>query len=258
MCYEVSQLKSNIAKAGKRKGHTPADILATLEQLEKQLTGTPVYHVSGFEHPLLHLISSNGQLKIETMRWGLVPMFIKEKTEAQKIANITLNARGESIFEKRSFKNAATKHRALLPLSGFFEYYHKGKKTFPYYITAADHEPLMVACIWDQWQEVGSNITLKTFSIVTCPGNALLSTIHNNPKQDGPRMPLILSGHALALWLAQDATKDDIASLLKPYEGSEMIAHTVRQLKGKNSVGNTPQALEPYSYAELNEQTSLF
>jgi putative SOS response-associated peptidase YedK len=259
MCYEVSQLKANIAKAGKRKGNTPEQILATLEQLDRQLTGDPLFHVSGFEHPVLHLITSNGHLKVETMKWGLVPLFIKDKTEAEKISNITLNARGESIFEKRSFKNAAKHHRAILPLTGFFEYLHKGKKTFPHFITTKSGEPLMVAAIWDQWKEAGSSTNAqKTFSIVTCQANNLLAKIHNNPKQDGPRMPLILSGDALELWLANDADEKDIDELIQPAPDDDMKAYTVRALRGKNSVGNTAIALEPFSYAELNEQTTLF
>jgi len=42
-----------------------------------------------------------------------------------------------------------------------------------------------------------------------------------------------------------------IQSLIQPYPAEEMEAYPVRQLKGKNGVGNSELAKERYEYAEL-------
>jgi putative SOS response-associated peptidase YedK len=46
----------------------------------------------------------------------------------------TLNAFGETIFDKPSFRSIKSK-RGLLPIDGFFEWCDFNKKKYPYFIT---------------------------------------------------------------------------------------------------------------------------
>jgi hypothetical protein len=50
------------------------------------------------------------------------------------------------------------------------------------------------------------------------------------------------------------AAKGMIQSLIQPYPAEELEAYPVRQLKGKNGVGNSELAKERFEYAELNEE----
>jgi len=83
----------------------------------------------------------------------------------------------------------------------------------------------------------------------------LLSKIHNNPKLEGPRMPLILPEDIADQWITNvDDYLDEqtITSLIQPYPDEEFSAHTVQKLRGKAYLGNTPNTSEPVIYNELN------
>ncbi len=52
------------------------------------------------------------------MRWGLVPRWAKDPSIGARM----INARGETIAEKPSFRMAYRRHRCLLPADGFYEW----------------------------------------------------------------------------------------------------------------------------------------
>ena len=78
--------------------------------------------------------------------------------------------------------------------------------------------------------------------------------IHNNPKVDGARMPVILSEADEAQWLApthNSAEVDALMHLVRPYPTEAMTAYAVAPLLGKNGSGNSPTASDPFEYPEL-------
>jgi putative SOS response-associated peptidase YedK len=258
MCYTIQQLEERIRKQGLRNQNTPDEIEKALELFRKQMSGEPLFKVSGFDHPALKLIVRKGALQLESMRWGLIPHWVRDAVQAVELSNMTLNARGETIFEKRAFKHAAMSQRALLPVTGFFEYQHfKGKK-YPHFIDWNDERLRLLACIWDEWENPASGIPEKTFSIVTTIGNSMMARIHNNPAADEPRMPVILAGEDLLTWLNPESTEADLKAIIKPATDADMRSHTVRPLRGKLATANSAEAVIPYNYPELNEPLTLF
>lgn len=258
MCYTIQQLEERIRKQGLRNQNTPEEIEKALELFRKQMTGEPLFKVSGFDHPALKLIVRDESLKLESMRWGLIPHWVKDAAQAVEMSNMTLNARGETIFEKRAFKHAAHTQRALLPVTGFFEYQHfKGKK-YPHFIDWNDEEIRLLACICDEWDNPASGLPEKTFSIVTTTGNPLMAKIHNNPAVDEPRMPVILEGNDLITWLDPNSSEQQLKELIRPSSDENMRSHTVRPLRGKMASPNNEDAIKPYHYPELNEPLTLF
>jgi putative SOS response-associated peptidase YedK len=91
-------------------------------------------------------------------------------------------------------------------------------------------------------------------SIVTTRGNDKMATIHNNPKLEEPRMPLILDDNSARRWL------EEPEAVLDHYEREDLHlnAWKVRKLRGRHYVGNTEEAWEECSYPELNDQQELF
>src|SRR6476619_5244804 len=68
----------------------------------------------------------DGERRIEMMRWGLVPHWAKDKK-----APLMINARVESIEDKKVFKDALDRRRCLVPADGFFEWKKLGKDKQP-------------------------------------------------------------------------------------------------------------------------------
>lgn len=265
MCYDVETVQLRKIKDGIRRGFPADEVNELIDDYNTRFNPVfphpRVYHVSGFSHPevsVLHM--KNGSLALEPMKWGLIPFWSKDIKSATSFWNKTLNARSETIFEKPSFKAAARKRRGAIVLDSFFEHHHFKSKTYPFNIRRKDGEPLVLATLWEEWTDKSTGEIWKTFTIVTTEGNELLAGIHNNPKLSGPRMPVILEDDDIPKWLGTPEADDNHLELLplcKPLRSEELLAYPVRPLRGKNAVGNVPEAIERFEYEELVEDKEL-
>ena len=98
----------------------------------------PVYHINAFAHILQPVITDNPE--IQKMSWGLIPFWVKDNDEAEVLKNHTINARGETVFEKPAFRTAIRDTRCLIPVTGFFDWRHDGKIKTPYFISLKKDE----------------------------------------------------------------------------------------------------------------------
>lgn len=263
MCYDTLTLTKRSLDYARRVGYDDETIKDLEEQFRKlKEAHEPLFHVSGFQHPTLPVITDIHQPQLKTFLWGLVPFWVKDKKQAEATWNKTLNARGETIFEKPAFRAAAKSRRCLVVVDGFYEHHHFKGKTYPYLIQHRQKEPLLLGGIFELWTNPEDEKTWQTVSIVTTSGNKLLTKIHNNPKMSGPRMPLILPKGVEEKWLQEvdeKADKDLVQSLINPYPENELEAYTVGKLRGKEAVGNKAEVLEEVKYPELqDDQKELF
>lgn len=252
MCYDIKATKK--AQLARAKRRNDLDAIKEIEESILPLTDLPLYHASGFQHPKLLIYTDRSPDYPEVATWGLVPHWIKDKTQQQKFWNNTLNARGESIFDKPSFRDAARDQRCLIYIDGFYEHHHQNSKTYPYFISLQNEEPLILAGLWNEWKDPESNSAINTFSIVTTEGNSLLEKIHNNPKLDGARMPLLLPSEFADKWLSpvhDDLDIQALQELIKKYPDDELVAHPVGPLRGKKYLGNVEEVSNVFSYTDL-------
>lgn len=106
--------------------------------------------VSGFSHPKLPIIK---QGVIELSEWGLIPSFAVNEEKANELANMTLNARSDTIREKPSYKKSIVSQRCLLVVDGFFEWRHENNRKIPFYIYPKDETVFYMGCIYNSWAE---------------------------------------------------------------------------------------------------------
>ena len=117
-----------------------------------------------------------------SMRWGLVPKWSKE-------GKPFINARGESIAEKPSFRTAFRQRRVIVPCSGFYEWATDGKAKIPRHIQLGAGALFGMAAIWETGPDGKAGV-----SLITVPANAEISAFHD-------RMPVILDPEEYAVWL---------------------------------------------------------
>lgn len=236
MCYNIQQKERKIVKYLLDRGMVIRDGRSDSEIYKE-------YHtVSGFTHPNLVVIESNN---IQMFNWGLIPSWCKDEVKAKELAVMTLNAKSETVFEKPSFRSILKK-RCVLPVDGFFEWQTEGKNKFPYFIYLKSEEPLFLGCLYDTWVNNQTGEIINGFSIITTEANELLAEIHNTKK----RMPLILNEDKISKWNDVNTTKEDLQTLMVPYDSSLMGAHTIsKRITDRSQNPNVPEVIEPFSYS---------
>jgi len=249
MCYDVKAQTEAQLKRAMRDANEEA--IREIKQKLLQQTDLPLFHVTGFAHPKMFIYTSESPNYPVVSQWGLVPSWAQDKKD---IWNKTLNARGETIFEKNSFRKSAQDKRCIICIDGFYEHHHHGKETIPYYISRKDNKPISLAGLWNEWTDRETGESLNTFSIVTTEGNPMMAEIHNNPKLKGPRMPVILPDELEDGWLADledELDRERLIELITSYPETELQAHTVGKLRGKHALGNVPEASELFEYDDV-------
>jgi putative SOS response-associated peptidase YedK len=111
----------------------------------------PVYGASAFGFPTLPVITNEEPNQVSLMNWELIPAWVKDAKTALHIRLHTLNARGETVFNKPAFRHCVVARRCMVLIDGFYEWRHIGGKKYPYRIRLKDNEPFALAGIWDKW-----------------------------------------------------------------------------------------------------------
>lgn len=242
MCFTVAIL---------RKGEliTAQEYYSSLPVVSKSGASIPElpYHylVSGFSYPRLAIVKQDS---VSLYEWGLVPSWVKDQKTADDIHSKTLNAVGETVFEKPSFRKSILSQRCLLPVSGFYEWREVNGVKYPYYIQLKEQDYFSLGSIYDTWINKDTGEIRNTFSILTTPANPFMEKIHNLKK----RMPLILSQEDQLKWLEPDLKTEHIKDLIKPFPESKMKAYTIsRAANNARNNRDVPEILEKVEYEEL-------
>jgi putative SOS response-associated peptidase YedK len=183
--------------------------------------------------------SDGGDREIALVSWGLIPSWAKERA----IGNKLINARGETLAEKPSFRDSFKKRRCLVLADGFFEWQKVGGGKQPWLVRTKSGEPFGMAGLWSRWKEKESGETIDSCTIVTTTPNELLAPIHD-------RMPVILPREARALWLDSEITEADrLAPLIAPFPEGELEAYPVSR-RVNSPANDDPACLEPIARAD--------
>lgn len=239
MCY-------NIAYIEKRAERITAHYGASFKPEDKQLR---FFHVSGFVHPPVYVITQEEPQWIQPYEWGLIPAWCRDEKQAAEMSNHTLNAMSETVFEKPSFRSSIQKKRCLVIVSGFYEWHTIGKKKFPFYIHHRSKDFFSMGGIYEHWLNKSTGEVHRTFSIITTPANKMLSAIHNSKK----RMPLIFSENDELQWINKNLSKEEISSLMKPLPDGELKAYSIsKRITDRRQNSNSQEVMESFVYEELS------
>jgi putative SOS response-associated peptidase YedK len=188
----------------------PADALRRAFGFVEQPNLMPRYNIAPTqEAPVIReRREPKGERTLQMLRWGLIPWFAEDMKGGAKL----INARGESVATKPSFREAFAKRRCLIPADGFYEWRLEGKVKQPYLIQRRDREPFAFAGLWERWvpkAQPPEPPYIDSYTIVTTSANSLLQPLHE-------RMPVILAAEDWGRWLDRASTQADLKALLKP------------------------------------------
>lgn len=202
------------------------------EQTKLALNLPDNYNVSpGNDMPII--IRGAQEHRLEFANWGLVPSWSKDPETGLKL----INARSESLLEKRMWVNLVKSKRCVVPARGFYEWKSTESGKQPYYITLKDSEIVSFAGLYDEWHDDKGNL-LVTYCIITTKPNKEMAYVHN-------RMPAILDKKTMDIWLEPtNFNQDQIDQLLSPApDGSLKI--TAVSKKVNNARNNSKDLIYP-------------
>lgn len=199
------------------------------------LAYTPSYNIAPGQEVLALMNTEEHQAGY--LRWGLVPAWATDPRSGHRL----INARAETVAEKPSFRQALRQRRCLILADGFYEWQRTDAGKMPMYMRLRNHQPFALAGLWEVWRDA-SGTPLTTCTILTTAANDLMRPIH-------PRMPVILTPAAEAVWLDRDVTTSEkLLPWLTPCESADMEAHAVSPAVNSPRY-NTPACIAPVTAA---------
>ena len=234
MCCRVAQGsgRDKVKKKMKARGGTP--------------TITPRLNLAPTQDALV-AVQASGDVRLEAMRWGMIPPWARDKSIGAKLAN----ARAETVDEKPSFQQPFRRQRCLLPVDGYYEWESRPSGKQPVYYSMRDGDLFCLAGLWETWTppeqtdkpelpglgldqaEAG---TLYTFTVVTTTPNRLAKRVHD-------RMPVIVHPADYGNWLSPESKAADLKRLLRPFDDESMQEHYVTPLMN-NPRFEAPKCIE--------------
>ncbi len=197
----------------------------------------PNYNAAPMQNIAVIVNDGNGK-KVTEFKWGLVPPWAKDRSIGSKL----LNARGETVDEKPSFREAFKKKRCIIPVDGYYEWITEGEEKFPVYIQLKSGRMAGLAGLWECWRPQDDLFAdmeeTRTCTIITTESNEMIRPFHH-------RMPVIIPSNLYDFWL-DPGTSDmqQLKSLITSFPAGMMKYHRVSTLV--NSTGNNnPECIKP-------------
>lgn len=260
MCYWVGTKK--VREAMKRQfQENPEDEIAQLyyESFianEKNSETTMQEHwvaIGKAEPQLTCAIMDSGKLKLQNLKWTLNWAYNDTKTGELKQGRPLLNSTCEKVFWQH--KDLIYSKRCIIPVDGYFEFYHFKGKTYPHFIFPKDKTMFYLGGIWNSMVNTKTGEITDSFSIITTPPNEITRKLHNNPDApNGPRMLLIIEKEKAAGFLDPKLPTSQIKEFLVPYDHTKILYHPTIPFLRKEFVeqAKTEKVQEPYYYPELD------
>jgi putative SOS response-associated peptidase YedK len=256
MCYWVGTKKVR-EEMQRRRNEAPDDEIAQL-YYDTFLTSTALakprefWVAMGKAKPRLNaIVRHDTKLKIEDMQWTLPYSYLDKKT-GQVVRRELLNSTREKVFFQHS--DLIYRNRCLVPIDGYYEYYHHSKEVYPHFIHPIRDGIFYAGAIWNEQADPSTGEVIPCFSIITTPPNELTRKLHNNPKApNGPRMLLLIAPENTQRFLDPGLDKTAIQSLLEPMNQGEMDAYPVMRFQRKENIDylETEKVREYHQYPGL-------
>jgi putative SOS response-associated peptidase YedK len=171
----------------------------------------PRYNIAPRED--LAVIRNDAPETIDLLEWGLLPHWDDDLDDAPR----PINARAETVAQKRTFAEAFEQRRCLVLADGFYEWQETRGGKQPYRVERVGGEPFAMAGLFERWEGAGS--VEETVTVVTTEPNAVVEPLHH-------RMAVVLDPDEEERWLA-DADPGTHRELLDPSPAEQWRSYPV-------------------------------
>lgn len=139
-------------------------------------------------------------------RWGFIPSWAKKDYFEKVGTNPLINARGETVAEKPTFRSAFKRRRCLVPADGFYEWRTEKGARQPYLIKPSEGGLFTFGGIWETAIDPDGG-EIDTAAIITAAAGSDIAPLHN-------REPVVIAPENFERWLAIDERETSAAQAL--------------------------------------------
>lgn len=153
---------------------------------------------------------------VNLFKWGF-PHF-------NQSSGVIINARGETLEEKTTFKKSLYTKRCIIPACGFFEWKKFNRENQKYFIRPAENKVFYMAGLYNTFNDKAGT-PYNSFVIITTEANEEMAAIHN-------RMPLIFPSKKEAHgWINNSLNSSEINSYIEPFKNKLYYENQSNQLQ---------------------------
>ena len=154
-----------------------------------------------------------GGARLDAVRWGLIPRWSRDDRLD------LINARSETVPEKPSFRQAFVDGRAILPVTGWYEWHNMGRgRKHPYRIHRPDGGTILIAAVCEPPRPGG--LHGETFAVLTTEPREEIAHVHH-------RQPAIIEPENARVWLTATARTAPLARLAQGNGQTALGAYAV-------------------------------
>jgi putative SOS response-associated peptidase YedK len=143
--------------------------------------------------------------RIGPMVWGLVP------AGSTTMGRSLINARAETVADRKSFRDSFVSRRCLVPADGFYEWKGQGRGKTPFWFHGLDGGLFTMAAVWDRWRDAGG-MDLHGFAILTRTAGPDVALVHE-------REPVVIEAGEHEAWLERTTSRRDLEAMLRRARG---------------------------------------
>jgi putative SOS response-associated peptidase YedK len=172
--------------------HTLKNYLKDQFDIENNTTyGVPFYNIAP-SMPVVSIISTENKFRAGLLEFGLVPSWTKNRQSKYTL----INAKIETIFDKKTYMNLIKEKRCVVLSDGYYEWQTNTNGKQPYFIQTKDKTLFGYAAVWDM-AVLKDGSKIFSCSLLTKKANQSVKDIHH-------RMPIILDEKQMKIWLSEN------------------------------------------------------
>lgn len=149
---------------------------------------------------------------------NLAPILIEEQGQSSPVLSIwgfpkfdqkgvIINARSETAFEKKTFRDSLINRRCIIPSTGFYEWDSEKHK---FLFRMEETNALYMAGLYTNYQNE------MRYVILTTDANASMKEVHN-------RMPLVIPKQDIDTWIMDYSATDELLKRIPPMLRREAV-----------------------------------
>ncbi|NNE39312.1 MAG: SOS response-associated peptidase [Marinicaulis sp.] len=162
----------------------------------------PRYNVAPSQPIASIRMSDAGKREYALMRWGFIPSWAKKDYHERMGSKPLINARGETVAEKPTFRSAFKRRRCLIPADGFYEWKAGADGKQPFRISRGGL--FGFAGIWETATDPDGG-EIDTAAIITIAAGQDVKGLHH-------REPVVIEPEHFDDWLTADERDTEMFS----------------------------------------------